>query len=270
MKYLILIISSLVFANSNAQQIERLGEDCNPTLNKKEINYLNSMFEKDKFEFSNKSIGFASYKVKKICKTETFELSQFLPITKKEFFTNSLRDNCNSTISNLFILNDEQKKISKGFDAIVLIAPKKKQKKINTKIREEITETLGYRTLNYPDNLSQVGNDSIPELTQQDAIFFNQIYGYKKGSFDFNGKKVAFINPHLEKNEAIRTKKDFIGKIKAHLDSDFLYPASEELLVLSEEEKKQTNGYDAIIVYQTKRSYREQLINLLKEKRIAP
>ncbi len=266
-KTLQIVLSLFWVCKLDAQNIPALGGDCNPRLNKKEIDYLSRIFPGEKFDFANKLIGFASYKVKKICKTETFELSLFLPITKKEFFTNSLRDNCNSTISNLFILNDEQKKISKGFDVIVLIAPKKKQKRINTQKRELITEIFGYRTLNYPDNISQVGNDSLQELTQQDAIFFNQIYGSKKGAFDFNDKKVAFINPHVDKKEAIRTKNDFIRKIKKHLESDFLYPASEELMVLSEEEKMQTGGYDAIIVYPTKRSYREQLINILKEKR---
>lgn len=263
MKYFTFILLSLIYANSNAQPIEMLGEDCNPILNKKERDYLSSIFAEEKHDFVNKSVGFASYKVKNICKTKTFELSQFLPITKKEFFTNSLRDDCNSIISKLFILNADQKKISQGFDAIILIAPKKKQEKINVKKRHRITERFGYRTLNYPENLSQVGNDSLSELTQQDAVFFNKIYLNR--NFDFAGKKVAFINPHLDKNDFIKTKKDLIFRIKKHLETDFLYPASEELMILSEDEKKQTGGYDAIIVYQTKRSYKDQLKKILEE-----
>jgi len=141
--------------------------------------------------------------------------------------------------------------------------PKKKEKKIDQKTTANLAEVFGYRTLNYPDNLQLVGNDNIAELTVEDAVLFNRIY-HNRG-FDFKGKKIAFMNPHLDGRESIRTKKEFIEKIKKHLETDFLYPASEELEILSEEEKKESGGYDAMIVYQSKRSYKGQLVQILKE-----
>ena len=124
-------------------------------------------------------------------------------------------------------------------------------------------EVFGYRTLNYPDNLHLVGNDNSESLTDEDVKLFNRIY-HDRG-FDFKGKKIAFMNPHLDGSETIRTKKEFIEKIKKHLEKDFLYPASEELEIFNAEEKKESGGYDAMIIYQTKRSYKDQLIKILKE-----
>ena len=155
-----------------------------------------------------------------------------------------------------------------GFDAIVLIVPKKKEKKIDAEKIERITRVFGYRTLNYPDNLDLVGNDNSAGLTHEDAMFFNRIY-HTRG-FDFKGKKIAFINPHLvDQKQAIRTKKEYIGIIKKHLENDFLYP-TDDLEIFNEQEKKESGGYDAMIVYQSKRFFKEQLIQILKDSNTRP
>ena len=73
------------------------------------------------------------------------------------------------------------------------------------------------------------------------------------------------MNPHLfEEKQVIRTKKEYIEKIKKHLENDFLYP-TDELVTFNEQEKKESGGYDAMIVYQTKRSDNYPLIQILKE-----
>ena len=90
------------------------------------------------------------------------------------------------------------------------------------------------------------------------------------GGFDFKGKKIAFINPHLvDQKQAIRTKKEYIGKIKKHLENDFLYP-TDDLEIFNEQEKKESGGYDAMIVYQSKRFFKEQLIQILKDSNTRP
>jgi hypothetical protein len=265
-KFALLILFWFVLSHFNAQTNHSVAVDCNPKLNEQEISYLNGVFASNNYDFKNKTIGFAAHHVKRICGIPTIDLSGSWPINKKEYFTALAQDSCKKTVSKLLVLNDDQKKESGGFDAIVLIVQKKKEKKIDAKKIDRITEVFGYRTLNYPDNLHLVGNDNLAELTNEDVILFNRIY-HDRG-FDFKGKKIAFMNPHLDGRESIRTKKEFIEKIKKHLESDFLYPASEELEILSDEEKKESGGYDAIIIYQTKRSYKDQLIQILKENSI--
>ena len=259
-----MILSLFALGYSYAQTTNGLGIDCNPRLNETEISHLNNMFAASNYDFKNKIIGFASHKVKKICRVATtVSLGMSHPITKKEYFHALAMDNCQTTSSKLLVLNQEQKKQSRGFDAIIVIVPKKKEHKINDQTKTWLVEVFNYRMLNYPDNLHLVGNDNNPELTAEDAILLNRIYHNR--SFDFKGKKIAFMNPHLDGKESIRTKKEFIGKIKKHLETDYLYPASEDLVILSDQEKKESGGYDAMIVYQSKRFYKEQLIQILKE-----
>lgn len=268
-KVIVLIFALLVLIGLYAQNIQSPGIDCNPRLNEKEISYLNKIFSEQGYDFRNKIIAFASHKVKRICRTATnISLSMSHLITKKEFFDALARDSCKKIVAKLFPLNADQKKESKGFDAIIFIVPRKKEKKINAEMTDRFAVVLGYRTLNYPDNLHLVGTDNSIELTDEDVILFNRIYHHK--GFDFRGKKIAFMNPHLQGQEAIRSKKEFIQKIKKHLETDFLYPASEDLATLSGEEKKEAGGYDAMIVYQSKRYYKDKLIKILKEKKTAP
>jgi len=262
-KFSLLILLWFGLSSTHAQTNSSLGIDCNPKLNEQEATYLHNMFATSNYDFKNKTIGFASHHVNKLCGSETVYLGGSLPIDKKEYFAALTQDRCNEAVSKLLILNDAQKKESKGFDAIVLIVKKKKEKKVDAKMIDKFAEVFGYRTLNYPDNLLLVGNDNSNELSAEEEAFFNQIYNDR--GFDFKGKKIAFMNPHLDGKESIRTKKEFIEKIKKHLETDFLYPASEELEILSEEDKKETGGYDAMIIYQTKKSNPGQLIKILKE-----
>ena len=263
-KFVSLLIFGFALKLLFAQNNNSLGVDCNPRLDEQEIAYLGNIFSASNYDFKNKTIGFFTHKVKKICGVSARSpLYMQLPINKKEYFTAIAQDSCGTTISKLFVLNDDQKRESRGFDAIVLIIPKKKEKQIDTKKTDRMIEVFGYRTLNYPDNLHLVGNDNSESLTDEDVKLFNRIY-HDRG-FDFKGKKIAFMNPHLDGSETIRTKKEFIEKIKKHLEKDFLYPASEELEIFNAEEKKESGGYDAMIIYQTKRSYKDQLIKILKE-----
>lgn len=269
MKKLVLLLAfGFAVSTLYAQGNNSLGVDCNPKLNEQETRYLGNMFSADNYDFKNKTIGFAAHHVKKICRVPTYNLVGSWPIDKKEYFAALAQDSCTGTVSKLLVLSDDQKKELGGFDAIVLIVPKKKEKKIDAEKIERITRVFGYRTLNYPDNLDLVGNDNSAGLTHEDAMFFNRIY-HTRG-FDFKGKKIAFINPHLvDQKQAIRTKKEYIGKIKKHLENDFLYP-TDDLEIFNEQEKKESGGYDAMIVYQSKRFFKEQLIQILKDSNTRP
>ena len=246
MKKIILLISlGLLFGFSNSQTDNSLGIDCNPRLNDQEISYFSNMFAANNFNFKNKTIGFASPNILKVLGLINVPgfANSLLPIDKKEYFNMLSQNSRHETISKLFVFTETQKKESGGFDAIVLLIPKKKEKKIDDKAISKLAEVFGYRTLNYPANLHLVGNDDSNELTNEDAIFFNTIY-HTRG-FDFKDKKIAFMNPHLE--------------------NDFLYP-TDDLEIFNEQEKKETGGYDAMIVYQSKKFYKDQLIQILKER----
>jgi hypothetical protein len=264
-KFALLISSWFVLSHSYAQTNNSIGVDCSPKLNEQEISYLDNIFSASNYDFKNKTIGFAAHKVKKICRVPAIApLNMRLPINKKEYFTALGQDTCKTTTSKLLVLNYDQKKQSGGFDAIVLLVPKKKEQKVGDKTTYRLAEVFGYRTLNYPDNLHLVGNDNSAELTENDAVFFNSVYHNR--NFDFKGKKIAFMNPHLlDEKQAIRTKKEYIEKIKKHLENDFLYPG-DDLEILNEQEKIESGGYDAMIVYQSKRYFKTQLIKALKEK----
>ena len=80
---------------------------------------------------------------------------------------------------------------------------------------------------------------------------------------------VAASITHSTTKQAIRTKKEYIGKIKKHLENDFLYP-TDDLEIFNEQEKKESGGYDAMIVYQSKRFFKEQLIQILKDSNTRP
>ena len=266
MKKIISLISlGLLFGFSNSQTDNSLGVDCNPRLNNQEISYFSSMFAASNFNFKNKTIGFASPNILKalgLINVPRFANS-LLPIDKKEYFNMLSQNSRHKNISKLFVFTESQKKLSGGFDAVVLLIPQKKEKKITPASINLLSEVFGYRTLNYPDNLQLVGNDNNNALTEEDVIFFNKIYHKRK--FDFKGKKIAFINPHLvNEKQAIRTKKEYIEKIKKHLETDFLYP-TDDLEILNEREKIESGGYDAMIVYQSKKFYKDRLVQILKE-----
>ena len=265
-KFPLLMLLGFVFSHPYAQHNNFLGVDCNPRLNEQEIRYLSYKFAADNYDFTDKTIGFAAHNVKRICRVSTIApLSMRLPINKKEYFMALAQDSCQTTISKLFVLNEDEKKQSGGFDAFVVLVPKKKENKVGDKTRSRLAEVFGYRRLNYPGNLHLVGNDARDELTDDDAVLFNSIYEQEKGKFDFKGKKIAFVNPHeQEKQQKIKTKVEYINKIKKHLEKDFLYP-TDHLEIFNEEEKKESGGYDAMIVYFSKKYGKGDFIQILKE-----
>ena len=103
---------------------------------------------------------------------------------------------------------------------------------------------------------ASVGETTNPDMTENEADYFNSEFFPQRKEFDFHRKKVAFV---------LRTS--FIDKEQYFKD----YGGNEvvaNLVILTEEEKQKANGYDAIIVLWRKQgvsnSFRKKIIKRLR------
>jgi hypothetical protein len=103
------------------------------------------------------------------------------------------------------------------------------------------------------------------EITFLDSVLFaprefkkGYVFDFKNG-FDFRDKKIAFYSGNLDINGGgFLTKEKFFKNIKP------LYRGPRGLLVLSDKEKLQSDGYDAIIIISCKACSKDDIINKLK------
>ena len=251
-----------VFQLTFGQNFNSLGTDCNPKLNNHEIAYFDSLFSQKDYDFRNKTIGFASPNIIHFLGIIPMPLgfnNQLLPISKKEYFQELRIDDKNKKCSELLILTDSLKAITKGFDAIIILIPKKKMKKVNSETSRKIATVFGYRDLNYPENLNSVGTDTSLTLNNEEVKFLNQIYQHDKNKFDFSNKSIVIVDYY---SKSVIKKQDYINRIKNRLKKDFLYQ-TDDIIVLSEHEKRET-GYDVIILLPVKMIQREELMKIIK------
>lgn len=253
----IVLLTFILPRISLGQADSLLGIDCNPKLNIQEIHFFKTLFGGNSFNFQNKNIGFSTNDGFKVWGFE----NSFMPITKKEYFTLYRLDAKQNLKSKLIILDSFQKQNINGFDAIILTFDKKYEKKAEESNFRRIITVFGYRELNYPDNLNRVGFDKTSVLSPEEASFLNQIFKRSKEEFDFSEKKIAIIRTQTK---SIIPKKEFIDKVKKHFESDFLYPY-DFLYILNSKEKKETGGYDAVIIYDCKKCGGREAVEILKK-----
>jgi hypothetical protein len=269
-KFLLLTHLLLRSGLTYGQDPDHLGIDCNPRLNQHEIAFFGNLFSGQNYDFRHKTIGFAAPHPSKLLGFINFPGfdASLLPMHKKEYFRLLKQDKNRHHVSTLLVFNDSLKRISKGFDAVIVLVPAKKVRKVTPKTTTSIATDLSYRTLNYPDNLDEVGTDTAGTFTPAEIRFFNTLFGHERGAFDFNDKKIAFVdldydNPY--QSDQLKRKNQYVDRVKKHLENDFLYPY-DHLLILTADEKRESGGYDAIIMYSYKGPYRrEKLLQLLKK-----
>ncbi len=109
-----------------------------------------------------------------------------------------------------------------------------------------------------------IGTDNNPVVTVQESVFLNsQLKAIKKDTFDFANKKVAYYYSLI----GYKQKKDYFIDAKQYLVKG--QTMSLQLIVLDESEKKETHGYDVIIVAwyksQIMRDARAEIIKKLKK-----
>lgn len=101
-------------------------------------------------------------------------------------------------------------------------------------------------SLAFSQNPETCGVDNNPALNKDEAVFLNNYFKETNNDFDFTGKKILIVGgpggSRLElKSEYFKGIKEWThGRV-----STWLYP-------FTEEEKKQSGGYDAAVSYWSK------------------
>jgi hypothetical protein len=234
-----LIHISLFGQEIDVQKIEN-----DPKLTSIESEWLNKNVKIDNFNFDNKQIGFVEmvsggfYGVGKHIWT----------ITKKNFF----RSGSVGNIYKLYVLSEEEKKQKNGLDAVLVVASKKVKGKMR---RMKRAAAIAYSHNAYPQIPADAGVDNNPLLSKSNAVFFNEIYKYDNyftASFDFTGKKLAIFDSQCTPNTIKRRSiAEYVDRIKKQLD-EYGFCRTEFTYTLTEQQKKESGGYDVIIQYRCK------------------
>jgi len=119
--------------------------------------------------------------------------------------------------------------------------------------------------------IRKCGLDNNAILNSYEAKYFNEVFEDKKDKFDFSGKVIAFfIGPS---GTTMSVKSYYFEGLKnsSNIDQDVhTWQANgTQLLILTDEEKKLSGGYDAILVSWSKLSKqgksRAKLVKRLKD-----
>jgi hypothetical protein len=239
----ILLFFLLVNISSFGQDIDIRPVDNNPRLTTEESAWLNKNIKPDSFNFDGKYVGFME-----LMSGAYWGIGKWtLPLTKKNFFRIG-PDNC---LYQLYILNTEEKKQTNGLDAVVVVANKKIKGKMQRLKKEAAIE---FAHNGFPQIPADAGIDNSPLLNKANAEFFNELYkygGHFTSPFDFSGKKVAIFEKnyrHKTPDVEQRSISEYLDEIKKQLDASgychigFTY-------LLTEQQKKESGGYDVIILY---------------------
>jgi hypothetical protein len=246
--FLILIIN----LNSAYGQAINLGLNYDPLLSNEEAEFLDKYFESydTEFCFLDKRIAFV-----------TFELEISI-ISKPQFFEYWNKKADSLYIKKLLILDEVEKKESGGYDAV--IAFRYKDREVKEKKRKRIIKRLAECEINKPKNLSLLGLDNNDALSNYESDFFNGEFLQKRKEFNFTNKKVGFFVGNSGGN--LWSKQEYFESYKERV-SKGMSGSMDFLLILTEEQKKESNGYDAIIVSWSKIIVASPSKNMIKRLR---
>ena len=96
--------------------------------------------------------------------------------------------------------------------------------------------------------LDKIGVDDSTLLNSYESDFLNEVFKDSLKDFDFTWKKIGFFkggNTESSKTDYFNMHKKHFSDEKSPCDNGYLY-------IFDEAAKKETGGYDAIIVYWTK------------------
>lgn len=239
MKPIVLILSLILTISSYGQSTDGLFIDNNPKVTLPEAEWLNTNFKTENFDFRNKCVGFLNV-----------ESGGFYGIGKSAFpMQKKVLRNVNlSKISyRVMVLDAAEKKWTRGYDALILVASKKIDGKLS---RVKWEQAMMFGKNRYPQIPADAGQDSNPNLSAANAIFFNELCKAELDpdtSVDFTGKKVAIFSVlcgtySIEKISI----SEYVRIIKAQVSSEG-YANPWWKYVLNEEQKQESGGYDIII-----------------------
>jgi len=111
------------------------------------------------------------------------------------------------------------------------------------------------------EQLDKMGVDTLPLLNSCESAYFNVIFKDNLKGFDFAEKKVGFIYSSRKSN-----KKEYFDLEKDRRNRNST-PNRGNLYIFDTTQKAESGGYDAVIVYWSKRLMPvEDLVKRLKEK----
>lgn len=109
--------------------------------------------------------------------------------------------------------------------------------------------------------LDQMGNDKSPFLTKDESSYFNFFFHDSNPNFDFSNKKIGFMM-----SRRISNKKEYFEGERERFSSQSR-TANASLVLFNEEQKVESGGYDAFIVYWSKFSISaEDVIKIVNKK----
>lgn len=217
-------------------------------------------------------------------------------VSKKEFLIDvknkvAYRDT-NNNVDPLFcyIIRDESLRNDVGYDAFVLFGDflrrasfsqmyrslKKIKRRNPAFVRlSNQNDSIGYVVLpelyfnphriskNTLDHMDKTGLDNSPFLNRYESAFLNELLPDSLKCFDFTNKKVGFITACVG-----CSKKDYFEMHRKHFADDKYALDSGMLYILNDRQKKESGGFDALILtwYKFILSEKEILKRLTKYK----
>lgn len=106
------------------------------------------------------------------------------------------------------------------------------------------TVTILFALPGFCQDSSTFGKDNKPQLTLDESKYFDSLFVHQKGSFEFKGKKVGFIDGQ-DKPEIISKNKFFIYYVLPYSLKGVRPPLF--LILLTEDEQNKSGGYTALI-----------------------
>ncbi|GAB4185823.1 MAG: hypothetical protein Kow00108_23270 [Calditrichia bacterium] len=116
----------------------------------------------------------------------------------------------------------------------------------------------------YSQNIDSCGIDSISVLNNHESEFLNKYFITQRDTFNFKDKKIAFITG--SSGNTIGNKKDYFDAIR-EWKNKYNSRIHTSLIIITEEEKNKSGGYDAILIHWVKiftDSRKSKVINRLK------
>lgn len=112
------------------------------------------------------------------------------------------------------------------------------------------------------EQFDEMGLDGSPELNIYESAYFNELFKNALNGFDFTNKKVAF----LKANRGKKNKDEYFTEEKERFYRND-ETISSCLYIFNAAQKEESGGYDAAIVYWSKRLIpTEEVVKRLKNK----
>lgn len=94
-------------------------------------------------------------------------------------------------------------------------------------------------------NLDECGIDSNPKLNLTESKFLNEYLSDRRNEFDFTNKKIIFVTGNS--GNFIKDKSDYFKNVRERIGTNSRIGS--DIIVLTEDEKIKSGGYDAIVTY---------------------